>query len=695
MTQGRFRAAWLVAMTVLAAAPHAVFAQACRQPPGPLALVLSGGGAKGFAHVGVLEALDRRGIRPDLIVGTSMGSVVGAMYASGLPARVIDSLVRAVPLTLLFQRYEPEGPRVWEGLLPLVFWEQGERGFAIQTAAVREAESSALLNAALLRGNLLARGRFDDLPIPFRAVATDLADRSVVVLDQGDLAQAVRASSAIPLVFAPERVDGRVLVDGGLSANIPVEMARQAGARRVIVSDATEHPDAIVEADSPVELIDRLLNFLFRQPPDSLGAGDVMIQPLVTGFRALDFSADAVSQLIDHGRQAADSALDAAGCAAPAEALPPRAVAPLPDLRVAGLDVADGHSRESLLLRGILGLSAGMTIDERLLRDRFLVLGEADPFRSVWLGPTGAGDTVRFTPIIRHAPRRIAAIGLTYDNELGGRMWIGLLDRFGPGRRVEASGVLTLGELRKDLQLGLRRHYGLGNERTTPVVLGLLGSEDVRAFDASGTELPPLDTKEARFLGGVEQRFGRYWSLRAGVEMWWWRWPDHTSDHSGPGGVVMIRREGPLGSPAVLGEVFWSGDTRRAEIAFQPRTWIGRLRLEPNLRVGWGRLLPLQATFPLGGPDGFPGLHLGERRGDREVLAALQSIFQIKGPIGARLLLAVGRSATGGEILGGDGWLGGARVGLGADTPVGPVLAEYGIATNGRGAAFVRVGRWF
>ena len=111
-------------------------------------------------------------------------------------------------------------------------WEQGERRFNIQSASVAESDVNALVNAAMLRGNLLARGNFDSLPIPFRAVATDLANRSVVVLSSGDLARAVRASFAIPLIFAPESLDGRILADGGLAANIPVSVARAAGGPR-------------------------------------------------------------------------------------------------------------------------------------------------------------------------------------------------------------------------------------------------------------------------------------------------------------------------------------------------------------------------------------------------------------------------------------------------------------------------------
>src|SRR5690606_23315634 len=130
----------------------------------------------------------------------------------------------------------------WGARLPLLIWEEGERGFALQGASIRQSSVNALLNAMLLKANLQARGDFDRLPIPLRVVATSLADRSAVVIGGGDLAQAVRASVAIPLVFTPETIDGQLLTDGGLVANIPVAVARAAGAGRVIVSDVTDLP---------------------------------------------------------------------------------------------------------------------------------------------------------------------------------------------------------------------------------------------------------------------------------------------------------------------------------------------------------------------------------------------------------------------------------------------------------------------
>src|SRR5678815_2104838 len=264
------------------AAPGVASAQQCTAPR--TALVLSGGGAKGLTHIGVLRTLDSLGIRPDLVVGTSMGAVIGAMYASGYPARTIDSLARVFPIATLFSTFEPRASRALGRLQPLLVWEQGDRGFNLQNAAVREPEANALLDAAMLRGNLIARGKFDRLPIPLLVVATDLGTHKPVVLDSGDLAQAVRASIAIPFVFPPERMGGRFLADGGLSANVPIAIARAAGAQRLIIADATERPPDSLNFFSPVTLAERMLGYLFEQPLDSLGTEDLYIRPNVAGF---------------------------------------------------------------------------------------------------------------------------------------------------------------------------------------------------------------------------------------------------------------------------------------------------------------------------------------------------------------------------------------------------------------------------
>ncbi|MBA3259663.1 MAG: patatin-like phospholipase family protein [Gemmatimonadales bacterium] len=668
-------------------------AQECRAPM--TALVLSGGGAKGIAHIGVLRALDSLGIRPDLIVGTSMGAVVGALYASGYTGRELDSLARALPLNELFRSYQPQAPRSLGALQPLVVWEQGERRFNLQSAAVVEAEINALVNVAMLRGNLLARGSFDSLPIPFRAVATDLGKRHPVVLSSGDLAQAVRASVAIPLLFSPERIDGRFLLDGGLSANIPIQVARDEGAEAVIVSDATEHAADTIDAYSPLVIADRLVAFLFQQSADSLRGDDLLVRPALDGFTSLNFSRESIARLLAQGREAADTTLPRLACPPRQERTAVRATDPALPTRVSGVAMPGTNPSERLALERLLGLELSDSLDPQLLRTRLRYLGLAsEAYHSVWLGPKGSGDSVAFELQLRRAARRVAGLGLAYDNELGGRMWTGLVDRRFLGLALEGSGALFLGELRKELYAGFRRNFQLGRQLVNPTFTVRLGAEDVRQFEEDGDEVARADTREAIGFLGAERTLAKGWDLAAGIAGHAWREPVR-GEMSTAGVLARLTRASRTRGRVLSAELLWAGVYRRAHLEAEVVGKLGVVRVLPRLRLGWGEDLPLQAGFPLGGDDGFPGLHIGERRGDREAMLGLRFIFPIRGPLLGRFELATGWTGTGGGMLDGDGWVGGVRAGLGAETPVGPVRFEYGYSTEDRGAVLVRLGRWF
>ncbi len=681
------RPALVLALCLILARPPSLSGQSC--PPPRTALVLSGGGAKGLAHVGVLRVLDSLGIRPDLIVGTSMGAAVGALYASGYSGRELDSLARVVPLAQLFRTYQPRAPRSLGVLQPLVVWEQGEHRFNLQSAAMVESEVNALVNAALLRGNLLARGDFDSLPIPFRAVATDLSDRTPVVMSSGDLAQAVRASIAVPLLFDPELRDGRYLVDGGLSANLPVAIARAAGAQRVIVSDATDHLPPEFDAYSPLLVADRLVRFLFLQPTDTLTGADVLVRPDVDRFTSLNFSPGNIARLIEIGREAADTTLRLPACReerTPARALP---------TRIGGFRVPDGNHSEQLALERLLGFGLSDSLDSSLLRSRLRGLGVAsEDYRAVWLSPRGAGDSVEFDLTLRRAARRVAGLGLAYDNELGGRMWAGAVDRRLFGLALEGSGALLLGELRKELYAGIRRNYQVGRQLIKPTLTVRLASEHVRQFDVAGEELDEADVREAVGFAGFERALPNGWEAGAGLVGHAWDEPGR-SDLSTAGATVRAERATADRGREARAEITWTGVYQRAALEAAPSVRLGVVRLVPRLRLGWGEDLPIHLQFPLGGDDGFPGLHIGERRGSREAMLGASISTPVLGPVLARLELAVGRTAADGSLLGDDGWVGGARAGLGAETPVGPVRFEYGYGTEDRGAIYVRLGRWF
>ena len=677
----------LILLFALCVAAGPAYPQACR--PARTALVLSGGGAKGLAHIGVLRVLDSLGIRPDLVVGSSMGAIIGGMYASGYTGGEIDSLARSLPIADLFRRYQPRAPRSLGQLQPLVVWEQGDRRFNLQSAAVAETEVNSLVNDAMLRGNLLARGDFDSLPIPFRAVATDLANRTVAVLSSGDLARAVRASFAIPLIFAPESLDGRILADGGLVANIPITVARASGAERVIVSDATERLSDSLDLYSPIVLADRLLGFLFQQPNDSLQPGDVLVRPAVEGFTSLNFSAANVDALIRRGTAAADTVLSKAPC------LPkgPPLAKPVFPTRISSYQIASRNESERLSLERLLGLGLRDSLEVELLRSRIRHLGQIEAYQAVWLSPRGSGDSVSFHVSMQRGARRVAGLGLAYDSELGGRMWVGAVDRRILNLALEGSAAFFIGEFRKELYLGLRRNYQLGRQLMTPTFTARLASESIRRFDVDGDEVDPAETREAIGFAGVERDLAGGWQASGGVVGH--DWHERGRDRSTVGGSLRVANENSSGVRLVQATLLWTGIYRRADFDGEVHTRIGPVRLRPRLRFGWGERLPLQATFPLGGEDGFPGLHIGELRGDRELMLDILVTYPLKGPFVGRLEVGAGRSADGGPLVDRTGWVAGGRIGVGAETPVGPVRFEYGLAERGRGAFFVRLGRWF
>jgi NTE family protein len=685
--------------------------QSC--PAVPTALVLSGGGAKGLAHIGVIRALEEAGVKIDLVVGSSMGSIVGALYAAGMSATAIEELSRNLPVAESFQAYQPRGPAAWGSLLPLVVWEAGDRGFAVQNAAVRQAGVNGILNTILLRANLIARGDFNRLPIPLRVVATDVADRSVVVIKGGDLAQAVRASIAIPLVFTPEVIGNRTLADGGLSANIPVNVARESGAMRVIVSDATEEPADSLNLASPFVMADRLLNWLFRQPADSLGPEDLRIRPNIDAYDALNFESVVVDSLLAVGYAAAKAAISQWRCTGSASTVTPKPIVVPTYLEAVVGDSTDPGGR---LLRTSLLLQTGQRLDLPQLTDRLNRLANRDVFQELWLAPTGSGDTVVFNPILRPLPRRSAAIGLAYDGELGGRVLGAFLDRRVASLRAEGSAILSLGRFEQELQLAMRRQTLLGQPDFTPLLAADFRTAELRRFDADGLELAADDYDEVLLSAGVERQLAAGFRLTlAGT---WRTWSDRDlldrsfTDDQALGGRLLIEKLSASRDRLARLDVEVASTHRLVALEIRFRGSIGPFRLEHDLRAGVGSDLPAGLTFPLGGMQGFPGLHLGELRGDRELYSAVTLSRRFLGPLSVRISAAAGRSVFGpetstslgpldpGHVLTGnffdtDHWIFGSRIGLGTETPLGQVRVEWGMNDQDREALYLRVGRWF
>lgn len=684
--------ALLLAMVGAGALP----AQALPRCEGRTALVLSGGGAKGVAHLGVFQALDSLGLRPDLIVGSSMGAIMGGLYASGYSAAQVDSLVRMGPSGLFTSR-PPRSPRAWRPMIPVLRWEQGTRGLTLQSATAQESGTNAATNAMFLRGNLLARGDFDRLPIPFRAVATDLTTGKQVVLGSGDLALAIRASIAIPLLFNPVWIDGVPLTDGGVAANVPIGVARALGADRVIVSDVSGRLLTAEELADPLRVADQLVAFLFDQSRDSLGVEDRHVRVDVEGIGTLDFSAATLDTMRVRGRRAADSVLATLTCRPEGHV-----AAPTLPARYGTFAVKDVGEDDTEVVRRLLRLGRGKAVDVAALADRLVALRDIEAYRALWLYPTTEPDgQVGFDAVAWPAPRRRGGATFAYDHTLSGRLGGAWLDQSLFGSAAEWWATGGFGPLKTDATVGIRRYFGIGRSRFAPVAT-VHGATERMIRYADGDEVHRPRTRDAVAFVGVEREFGSHGLVQLGFEGRLWkvdadavRLPAGRSGSSG--GFGMRVSYDPDGT-VVTGSLSWSGTVRMASAEVSRGFTRDRLTLTPRVRMGWGQHLPLGLTFPLGGDDGFPGLATHELRGDREMMAALQAAWLVSGPLSVRAQLAAGRSADGGALLGGnDGArdLVGLRAGVGVDTPLGPAQVEYGVATGGRSSIFLRVGRWF
>lgn len=285
-----------------------------------IGLALGGGGARGIAHVRILKQLEALHIPVDCIAGTSAGALVGALYASGSTPEQIEQLVLSTQWLSLFTDTLPRRERSlrrkaddYAQLAPIGIGLGGEGKAVALAGGVSEGEKLIALFERATGGGRV-NGRFDDLPIPFRAVATDINTGKPVVLSEGSLPMAMRASMSLPGIFRPVVVHDKVLVDGGLSNQVPIDVVRAMGADRVIAVDVGTPLSALDRDASLVDVISQLSGFLTtssaQRQLDSLGQQDLLIAPDLTGKVATgDF--DKAAEALQIGQAAADKAAPA------------------------------------------------------------------------------------------------------------------------------------------------------------------------------------------------------------------------------------------------------------------------------------------------------------------------------------------------------------------------------------------------
>jgi NTE family protein len=252
--------------------PAPVAPKPAARPP-RIGLALGGGAARGFAHIGVIQVLEEQGIKVDLVAGTSAGSLVAALYASGKNGKELAALAEGMD----------------EGAI--TDWAFPTRGLIRGEALARYVRAQT--------GNKL----IEQMALPLGIVATDLSDGSAILFQTGDTGAAVRASSSVPAVFQPVKIGAREYVDGGLVAPVPVRFARQMGAELIIAVDISEPPEAKPPGDA-MRMLLQTFSIMGRSINNfELREADVVMRPRLDGVGSADFTARKRS--IQAGREAA------------------------------------------------------------------------------------------------------------------------------------------------------------------------------------------------------------------------------------------------------------------------------------------------------------------------------------------------------------------------------------------------------
>ena len=425
-------------------------------------LVLGGGGARGAAHIGVLRELERMRIPVDAIAGTSMGAIVGGLYATGMSADEIESVVASMDWVdglsdssnredLSFRRKQDDAQ------YPIKF-ELGYRdGELLLPRGVIQGQKLDLILRELTLDASHVRD-FDKLPIPFRAIASDIGRGEPYVMGSGDLAMAIRASMSVPAAFAPVRLDGRLLVDGGIVGNLPVDVMRTMGVDIVIAVDVEFPLYREDELDSALTISEQMLTILIRKETlrqiDSLGQNDVLIRPDLGIYGSTNFGE--ILQTIEPGVLATREQSDklsklSLGEEEYAGYLAARSPRPSVDNTLSFVRVVHDGKLSEQVLESRLGSAAGDPVSaDRLADDAGRLYGlqlyEKVNYRLVDEdGATGA----EFEAKTKSWGPNLLQFGISLEDDLEGST------AFNVATRITRGGVNRLGgEWRTDVQLG-------------------------------------------------------------------------------------------------------------------------------------------------------------------------------------------------------------------------------------------------
>jgi NTE family protein len=713
-----------------------LFAQEADDRP-RVGVALSGGGARGIAHVGVLRALEELRVPVDVIGGTSMGAIVGGLFASGLGPDEIEAALREIdwerilsdkplPGALEFRRREDDRRYVWEMEMGI-----DSDGLQVPGGLIAGQELGELLRRLTFAA--AAVDSFDHLPIPFVAIATDVQTGLAVVLRGGDLPTALRASMAIPTVFTPVEIDGQLFVDGGLTDNLPVDEVRALGADVVVAVDVSLPIDPDDEIRSPFDVLERSAAIVSRtRVAEQLARADLVIAPDLESYGLFDF--EDAERLAALGAEAAEAegirlrdwsispeAWDRYLIRHRTRPEPPASVERIRFDIPGWLDVRRRDAR-------ITTRSGDPLSPDSLEQDaaRLYALGEFD--RVGWSvdreavltygadekpwGPNyldgglrlvldSGGDDFRtgivtYDAVIDLTRRRIGARGAEWRNDLrlgetagvetewdqpldfAGRWFVaGTAGWLSSQQSIFEGGrlVAEYGVDRAEVRLEGGRRLG----RSAELRLGLRGARIDTEVEAGEADLPDLNVDHGALTG------------RAVV--------DRLDDVSFPHEGIYLRLEGLLSREGLGSHISYD----RVEVEARGFATIGPHTGFAGATIGssLGSDLPAYDAFRLGGFLSLSGFGEGALRGSYLGVARVGYLYRFATIPPALRGIYVAAWGEGGNVwdrgrdieLGDLLWAG--TLALGADTGIGPVFVAYGVAEDGDDRVYVALGTLF
>lgn len=712
--------------------------QAVTQTRPKIGLVLSGGGAKGASHVGVIKVLEELGVPIDYIAGTSMGAIVGGLYASGMTANELEAAIRSIDWIDIFNDKPLREDRDFRRKLDdegfLVRYKLGFKDGQIQFPL--SAIDGAKLHLVLRRLAKRAVGieNFDRLPIPFRAVAADIQNGNPVVLGGGDLVSAMRASMAVSGIFPPVEIDGRLLVDGGLANNVPMDVARQMGADILIVVGFPEQLKQRKDLNSGVSIVLQSIDLLIAQNSrlqlKSLRSGDVYIEPILGDIGAGSFerAGDAIPIGDKAARAVATRLLPLTRKRDGSRIAAARPEAPQSDaIKVNFIRINNKSRLSDEIIRSRLRVKPGDELDfDQIERDIANIYG-LDYFESVEYQIVVEGEKTGIEVTAKERTQGLDSIrlGLNLESDFEGDNAFNLSVRYQKEGINELGGELILQAIAGEklgVLLGFLQPLDPATRYFVSPSFEYL-ARDVTTF-ANGSPEAEFRVKTAIFNMIAARQLGNWGAISVGVEKGWGnsdvevgtpaqrddnfdigayftRFNYDTFDNlnfpnRGTKSLIEFKRSTRLlGADDSFNAV---RGTAATAYTWNSSTVLGSV----STGITFDGTAPIQSLFTLGGIFNLSGFQADELSGQDFALSRLvyyRNIGARPGSFGVPVYL-------GGSLEAGNVWqdrsdmklsdliLAGSLF-LGLDTPLGPLYLAYGRAEGGNDSAYLFLGQTF